>query len=97
MPSISFARDRLPLRNRAFLKLPLRPRIEIFDMLLAEYLLCKRLRNRTSDVEYTNLVDSMHAKRRHRSCGSKIVSVYFRAAGRNKCSYVKPLGPDTTH
>jgi hypothetical protein len=38
MPSISFARDRLPLRNRAFLKLPLRPRIEIFDMLLVEYL-----------------------------------------------------------
>src|ERR1700733_12392406 len=69
MPSISFARDSVPLRNRAFLKLPLRPRIEIFDMLLAGYLLSKPRRNRTTDVEYSNLVDSMHAKCRHRSCG----------------------------
>jgi hypothetical protein len=38
-------------------------------MLLAGYLVCKRSRNRTTDVEYSNLVDSMHAKRRHRFCG----------------------------
>src|SRR5580692_7219090 len=91
MPSISFARDRLPLRNRAFLKLPLRPRIEIFDMLLAGYLLSKRRRNRTIDMEYSNLVDSMHAKCRHRLCDGKIVSIYFHADGRNKYLRMKPL------
>jgi hypothetical protein len=32
-------------------------------------------------VEYTNLVDSMHAKRCHRFCDSKIVSIHFLAAG----------------
>jgi hypothetical protein len=50
-------------------------------MLLAGYLLSKPRRNRTTDVEYSNLVDSMHAKRRHRFCGGKIVSIYFLAAG----------------
>jgi hypothetical protein len=32
MPAISRERDWLPLRNRAFRKLPLSPRIEIFDI-----------------------------------------------------------------
>jgi len=60
-------------------------------MLLAGYLLSKRRRNRTIDVEYSNLVDSMHAKRSHRFCGGKIVSIYFLAAGRNKYFYMKQL------
>jgi hypothetical protein len=60
-------------------------------MLLVGYLLCKRHRNRTTDVEYSNLVDSMHAKRCYRICDSKIVSIYFLAAGRNKRLYVMPL------
>ena len=50
-----------------------------------------RRRNRTADVEYSNLVNSMHAKRRHRFCGGKIVSIYFLAAWRNKYFYMKPL------
>jgi hypothetical protein len=33
----------------------------------------------------------MHAKRRHRFCDGKIVSVYFHADGRNKYLYMKPL------
>jgi hypothetical protein len=60
-------------------------------MLLVGYLLCKRHRNRTTDVEYSNLVDSMHAKRCYRFCDGRIVSIYFLAAGRNKYLYVMPL------
>jgi hypothetical protein len=34
----------------------------------------------------------MHAKRRHRFCGGKIVSIYFQSGWRNKYLYVKPAG-----
>jgi hypothetical protein len=33
----------------------------------------------------------MHAKRCHRFCDSKIVSIYFLATARNKYLYVMPL------
>jgi len=60
-------------------------------MLLAGYLLSKCRRNRTTDVEYSNIVDFMHVKRRHRLCDGKIVSIYFLVAGRNKYFCMKPL------